>query len=106
MKVKTPLGNLPVRYGMNALRKIADDYGISMNEVMQLDLNSRKMGEVFQFVYHGFLEGARLEGEECKVKSLDDVGDILQDDMKILEKCVEQFVEDMPQANGEEVKKK
>lgn len=106
MIIKTSKGSLPIRYSWNALRKISDELSMSMNDIMALDLMSRPVNDVFVFVLHGFIEGARLEGEDCKVESLDDVGDLLNEDVSIMAKCIEAFAKDMSPDDAEEGKKK
>lgn len=95
MKIATNKGDLPIRYNLNALRKIGDDFGINMNEVFSLSLADRPMDDIFKFVLHGFVEGARLDKEECKVSTLDDIGDILDDRPLILDEAIKAFAEDM-----------
>jgi len=106
MKIKTIKGELPIRYSFNTLRKIGDDLGMSMNEMLEFDLMNRPMSDVFTFVLHGFKEGARLDKIDCVVSDLDDIGDLLDDDPSVLEKALTAFAEDMKAVGGEESKKK
>ncbi len=95
MKISTGKGELPIRYSFNTLRKIGDDLGMSMNEMLEFDLMNRKMSDVFTFVLHGFKEGARFEKIDCAVNDIDDIGDMLDEDPTILAKSMEAFGEDM-----------
>ena len=95
MRIETVKGSLPIRYNMNALRKIGDAFGISMDEVFSLNLKGRPMSDVLTFVLHGFIEGARLDKEECKVESLDDIGDILEENPMVLDDAIKVFSNDM-----------
>lgn len=95
MKIETNKGSLPIRYSWNALRLIGDELGMTMNEMLRFDLMNRKIGDTFTFVYFGFVEGARLDGVECQIKSIDDVGDLLDGNPEILAKAIECFAEDM-----------
>jgi hypothetical protein len=106
MIVKTSKGDLPIRYSWNALRRISADLGMTMNDIMELDLMNRPGDDVFTFVLHGFKEGARLDGAECKVDNLDDVGDLLSEDVNVLAKCIEAFAEDMKATREGDSKKK
>jgi hypothetical protein len=108
MKIQTSKGKLPIRYNMNALRKIGDEFDITMNEVFELSLANRKMSDVFTFVLHGFIEGARLEKEECKVATLDEIGDILEEDPQVLSDVLKAFAADMQEVKSkkEDGKKK
>ena len=103
--IDTSKGKLPIRYSFNTLRKIGDELDMTMTEMFEFDLMGRKMSDVFRFVLEGFKEGARVEGIECAVKSLDDIGDLLDEDPSILQKAIGQFSEDM-KVIGEEGKKK
>jgi hypothetical protein len=106
--IKTSKGDLPIRYSWNALRLIGDALDLTMNEMLSFDLMNRKIGDVFTFVYFGFVEGARLNKEECKISGIEEVGDLLSEDALILEKAITQFAEDMKMigGKGEESKKK
>jgi hypothetical protein len=95
MRIETSKGGLPIRYSWNALRLIGDELNMTMNEMLTFDLMNRKIGDTFTFVYYGFVEGARLEKEDCKVKSVEDVGDLLNDNPDILADAIECFAEDM-----------
>ena len=106
MRIETDKGSLPIRYSFNTLRKIGDDLDMSMNEMLEFDLMNRKMSDVFTFVLHGFKEGARFEKEECKVDSLDDIGELLDGDPQILAKAMLQFAEDMKAVSGGQESKK
>jgi len=107
MKIKTSKGDLPIRYSFNTLRKIGDDLGMSMNEMLEFDLMNRKMSDVFTFVLHGFKEGARLDKVDCVVSDLDDIGDLLDEDPSVLGEAMTAFAEDMKAvSDGVESKKK
>jgi len=107
MKVKTSRGELPVRYGWNALAKFGDISGFSMDEILELDLGKMKISDVLNFVYVGFVEGARREKEECKVENAEDVGDLIDDDPDLITRVMDVF-SDMTAApgGGEDSKKK
>jgi len=107
MRIETKRGSLPIRYDWNALRLIGDELGLSMNDMLSFDLMNRKIGDTFVFVYYGFLRGAKFNDEECKVKDIDDVGDLLDEDADILAKAIQCFADDMSaKKEGEETDKK
>ena len=111
MIVKTKKGDLPVRYGMNALAHFGDLTGKSMNEVMDGlgDLGKLKLSEVLAFIYVGFVDGANYKEEECKVISISDVGNMIDDDGDLLGKVTDVFQNNAAQEGekkDEEVKKK
>lgn len=80
MIIDTDKGKMPVRYGMNAIADFADLTNKTMNDVMGLDLLGMRPSEVLTFIYIGFKWGARKAGEECKVGSIEEVGDMIDDD--------------------------
>lgn len=107
MIVETKKGKLPVRYGMNALAKFGDMTGKSMNQVMSSlnSLGDLAISELLAFVYAGFVDGARWAEEECKLKSLEEVGDLIDDDSELINKMFEAFSGDSEEVEGESKKK-
>lgn len=107
MRVKTKKGDLPVRYGMNALALFGDITGKTMNVVMKSmgDLGDMKLSELLAFVYAGFVDGARWAKEECKIESIDEVGDMIDDDAKLVSKMFEAFNGDTEEVEGDGKKK-
>ena len=105
MIVETIKGKLPVRYGWNALAKFGDIAGLSMDEILELDLAKMKMSDMLSFLYVGFVEGSRKAGEECVLKSADDVGDLIDDDPEVITRVMKVFSE-MTKSDGEPSKKK
>jgi hypothetical protein len=108
MIVKTKLGDLPVRYGMNALSKFGDIVDKPMNEAFEClaDLSALKVSEVLAFVYVGFFDGARFAKEECKVESLEQVGDMIDEDSELLTRMIKAYVDQSGDGEGEGDKKK
>lgn len=106
MIVETKRGKLPVRYGMNALAQFGDLTGKSMNEVMASlgSLGDLKISELLAFVYAGFVDGARWAKDECKIESLEDVGDMIDEDGQLINKMFEAFNGDS-EAEGDGKKK-
>ena len=106
MIVKTSRGDLPVKYGFNALAKFGDIAGISMDKVMSMNLTEMKLSDLMAFIYVGFVYGAKAEGTECKVKDIEDVGDMLDEDgAELITRVMEAFSEMSPQKVGESKKK-
>jgi len=107
MIVKTKKGDLPVRYGMNALAIFGDLTGKSMNVVMKsLDsLEDLQLSELLAFVYAGFKDGARFAKEEFKIESVEDVGDMIDEDADLIGKMFEAFNGDSEEVEGESKKK-
>jgi hypothetical protein len=100
MRIEIEGKSYPIRYSWNALRLIGDELNMSMNDMLKFDLMNRKISDTFVFVYYGFKEGARLNEEECKVKDIEQVGDLLDKDSSILAKAIECFAEDMKSMQG------
>ena len=103
MIVKTKSGDLPVRFGMNALAEFGDLTDKSMNEVMEClgDLGALKISEILAFIYVGFKDGAREKKEECKVKDIQEVGDMITEDQGLLGNVTDVFLDDAT-TDGEE----
>jgi len=107
MIVKTKKGDLPVRYGMNALAIFGDLTGKSMNVVMKsLDsLEDLQLSELLAFIYAGFKDGARWAKEECKIESIEEIGDMIDEDSELVSKMFEAFNGDSEEVEGESKKK-
>ena len=107
MIVETKKGKLPVRYGMNALAHFGDLTGKSMNEVMKSmgDLGKMPISELLAFVFAGFVDGARWNKEECKVESVQEVGDMIDEDAELVNKMFKAFNGDSEPVEGESKKK-
>jgi len=91
MVVKTTKGDLPVRYGWSALAKFGDLCGMNMDKVMAMDLAKMKMSDMLKFILVGFEDGARKEGVECQFKTVEDIGDLLDEDISVMGKVMEAF---------------
>jgi len=105
MIVKTKKGDLPVRFGWNALAKFGDLSGLTMDEILELDMTKMRMSDLLNFIYVGFVDGARKEGAECLVTCPEDVGDMIDDEPDIVEKVMKVF-EESTSSEGEKGKKK
>ena len=106
MIIETKKGKLPVRYGMNALAQFGDLTGKTMNEVMESmeDLGKMKISELLAFVYAGFADGARWAKEDCKIESLEEIGDLMDEDSELVNKIFLAFEGGVKE--GGEAKKK
>jgi hypothetical protein len=93
MIVETKKGDLPVRYGWNALAKFGDLAGLSMDEILELDIRRMSMSNMLNFIYVGFVEGARKEGVDCQVANAEEVGDMLDEEPGLAEKVFKAFAE-------------
>ncbi len=107
MIVETKKGKLPVRYGMNALALFGDLTGKTMNVVMKSmgSLGDMKLSELLAFVYAGFVDGARWAKEECKIESIAEVGDMIDEDPELVNKMFDAFGGDSEEVEVEGKKK-
>ena len=105
MIIKTKRGDFPIRYGWGALAKFGDAAGLSMDDVLKLDMGKMRVSDLLHFLLAGFEDGARKAGEECKLKSIEEIGDLLDEDSTVMEKAMEAFGEMTKPGEGE-VKKK
>ena len=106
MIVETKKGKLPVRFGWNALAKFGDMAGLTMDEILELDMTKMRMSDLLNFIYVGFVEGARKDGSECVVTCPEDVGDMIDEEPDIVEKVMAAFGESTSKEGGEGNKKK
>lgn len=105
MIIKTSKGDLPIKYGFNALAKFGDIAGLSMNDVMELDLKKMKLSDLMAFIYVGFLYGAKASGEECKIKDVDDVGELIDTEGPgLISDVMNAFAEMTPKGEGDKKK--
>lgn len=93
MHIETSRGNLPVKYTWNTLADFGDMANMSMNDVLKMDPSKLKISQLMDFIYCGFKWGAKYAEEEPKVKSREDVGDLMTDDVSLVRKCLEAFTE-------------
>jgi len=105
MIVKTKKGDLPVRYGWSALAKFGDISGMTMDDVLELDLKKMKMSDLLRFILVGFQDGARYDGQECIFKSIEEIGDLLDDEPNVVEKIMDAFAEMTKAEEGGDKKK-
>lgn len=105
MIIETKKGKLPVRYGWAALARFGDMAGLSMDEVLEMDLTKMKVSDMLSFLFVGFQDGARKDGVECELTSIEEVGDLLDDEPDIMEKVMNVFGEMTKAGKGDGKKK-
>lgn len=106
MTIDTKLGKLPVYYGMVAMAKFADMAGITRDDALNKGLTGISTFQVFVFVYVGLLEGARKENEVCKVKSPEQVGDMIEEEPEIVTQVMDIYVKSISRPGDKGGKKK
>lgn len=105
--IETKLGKLPVYFGMNTLARYGDLTGKTMTQVMEslADMSNLTMSEMLAFIYSGFAQGARKEKAECKIDSVEAVGDMIDDDPDLITKVMtvyskQSIPEDVEEGDG------
>jgi len=88
----------PVKYGMAALSEFLDSEGLALSDMENLGKNM-SLTTALKLVYFGLKHGARKAGKDFAL-SLEDIGDMCDDDPDLLEKCMKVFSESMPQPNA------
>ncbi len=105
MIVETKKGKLPIRYGWNALAQFGDLTGRTMTEILELNMAKFSMSDTLKFIYVGLVDGAKNEGEECKVKDEYDVGEMVDEDAELVIKVMNIFSEQSAAKGGGSKKK-
>ena len=98
----------PIRFGMNALRIYCKRTNRSLQD---LDKLGQDMGldDACQLILAGLQDGARVAGKDFNL-TIEDIGDILDEDFEALQKCFDVFGEQFAakfknEGNEKEVKK-
>ena len=68
-------------------------------------LGDMKLSELLAFVYAGFVDGARWAKEECKIESIAEVGDMIDEDPELVNKMFDAFGGDSEEVEVEGKKK-
>ena len=79
----------PIFFGFNGLRKYCAKTGTSLNKLMTLG-QDMTLDEALQLVLVGIEEGCRKSGQEFKL-TIDELGDILDEDMNGLATALNVF---------------
>ena len=85
----------PIFFGFNGLRKYCAKTGTSLNKLMSLG-QDMTLDEALQLVLVGIEEGCRKSGQEFKL-TIDELGDILDEDMNGLATALNVFGSQMGQ---------
>jgi|TARA_R100001594_G_scaffold27813_1_gene52792 hypothetical protein len=85
----------PIFFGFNGLRKYCRNTGTSLNKLMTLGQDIT-LDEALNLVLVGIDEGCRKSGEKFTL-TIDDLGDMLDNDMEGLSRALEIFGEQMGQ---------
>tara|TARA_R110000787_G_scaffold87489_3_gene186378 strand:+ start:3747 stop:4091 length:345 start_codon:yes stop_codon:yes gene_type:complete len=98
--VKMDGKSYPVKFGFNALRHFSRMTGTSINDMERIG-QDMTFDTALSLIFCGLKDGARASKEDF-ILTMDDLGDILDNDMSGIEKCMELFASQM----GKSQKKK
>ena len=87
--VKVGDNTYPVKYGFNALRLFCNASGIELQELEKLG-ESITFDYAINLVWAGLKDGARVEKQNFDL-TVEDVGDLLDQDPSLINQCVELF---------------
>jgi hypothetical protein len=80
---------MPIRYGMNALRIFCKATNKSLNDLSNLGL-SMSLDDSCELILAGLIDGHRKAGKELNL-SVEDISDFLDDDMDLLARAMDIF---------------
>lgn len=80
---------MPIRYGMNALRIFCKATNKSLNDLSNLGL-SMSLDDSCELILAGLKDGHRKAGKELNL-SVEDISDFLDDDMDLLARAMDIF---------------
>jgi hypothetical protein len=95
--IKTATGVLPFSFGMAALAKFCRAHGMTLQDLGRIG-EGMEPDVLLSLVWHGFADGHRLEGKGFALTT-DDIGDLIDENTGLLEKCMQVFAGSMPQAD-------
>ena len=85
--IKIEGGEFPFSFGMAALTKFCDAHGLSLAEFSSIGENMPPR-YILSMVWHGLQDGARKERKDFSM-SLDDVGDLLDENPTMLQEAMD-----------------
>jgi hypothetical protein len=92
--------NYPFAFGMTALARFMEAENMKLNDIGQLGENMTIM-QAMRLVYFGLKDGARRERISFDL-TIDDVGDIMDNDPDFLNRCMEVVNASMPGSSSNE----
>jgi hypothetical protein len=87
-------GELPFSFGMAALSNFLEEEGMTLTDLGALQENLT-LARIMRILHHGFRDGHRREGLPYQLK-IDDIGDLMDDNPGLMNKCLEVFATSMP----------
>jgi hypothetical protein len=85
---------LPFSFGMAALSNFLDSEGMTLQDLGGLQENLT-LNRIMQIIHHGFRDGHRREKLPYTL-TIDDVGDLLDDNPGLINECLDIFAKSMP----------
>jgi len=101
-EVETRGVKYPIRFGFNATADFSEMSGLTIADLQKLGENITPSA-VRSLAYVGLKHGARINGEKFQL-TIEDIGDMMDEDPSFLENVLKCFSNDLPQNNGEEKK--
>jgi len=95
--INTATGVLPFSFGMAALAKFCRAHGMTLQDLGRIG-EGMEPDVLLSLLWHGFADGHRLEGKDLAL-TVDDIGDLIDENPGLLEKCMEVFAGSMPQTD-------
>tara|TARA_R110000824_G_scaffold5803_1_gene26713 strand:- start:5745 stop:6083 length:339 start_codon:yes stop_codon:yes gene_type:complete len=95
---------MPIKFGFNALRYFSRETGITINQMENLG-DAMTFDIALVLIIAGLREGARAAKEDFSY-TIDELGDDLDIDMTIIERCMTLFTEQLSGNQDKKVKGK
>jgi hypothetical protein len=90
---------LPFSFGMAALARFCTAHGLKLSDVSDV-LSDPSPDVVLSLLWHGFADGYRRERKDFNITT-DDIGDLLDSDNELAQKCMQVISESMPKGEAE-----
>lgn len=89
---------LPFSFGMSASARFCESEGLDISDLPSIGQNLTLI-RALNLVWHGLADGHRREKKEFTM-TVDDVGDMMDEDPDFLQKCLDALPKHMPQADA------
>lgn len=89
--------SLPFSFGMAALARFCESEGLALADLATIAEGMSAL-RALNLVWHGLADGHRREKKQFTL-TIDDVGDLLDEDPDLLQKCMDALPKYMPQAD-------
>jgi len=96
--------NLPFAFGMSALARFCSEQDLKVSQLSEVLADPGPI-TILSLLWHGFADGYRRERKPFDL-TIDDIGDMLDADPELADKCMQVVTESMPQPPADEGKPK